>query len=122
MSWFPSFRRLLGVALVMSLVACQDGAPALPSDADVFTAEALRPARPELGAMYERSCMACHGVRSTAPLTGHAASWQARLAKGADTLLQHTRDGMGGMPAMGLCPDCSEQDLRDLITFMSTPQ
>ena len=47
MSWFSIFRRLLGVALVMSLVACQDGAPALPSDADVFTAEALRPARPD---------------------------------------------------------------------------
>ena len=122
MSWFHTLRLLVGTLLMAALAACQNGTPTLPSDADVLAAEALRPARPELAAIYERSCMACHGVRSTAPLTGHAASWQARLAKGGDTLLQHTRDGLGGMPAMGLCPDCSEQDLRDLISFMSMPR
>ncbi len=105
-----------------TLAACQDRAPAPPTDADVLAAEALRPARPELAATYERSCMACHGVRSAAPLTGHAASWQPRLAQGMDTLLKHTREGLRGMPAMGLCPDCGEQDFRDLITFMSTPR
>ncbi len=75
-----------------------------------------------LAATYERSCMACHGMRSAAPLTGHAESWRPRLAQGMDTLLQHTREGLRGMPAMGLCPDCGEQDFRDLITFMSTPR
>ncbi len=105
-----------------TLAACQDRAPAPPTDADVLAAEALRPARPELAATYERSCMACHGVRSAAPLTGHAESWRPRLAQGMDTLLQHTREGLRGMPAMGLCPDCGEQDFRDLITFMSTPR
>lgn len=66
--------------------------------------------------------MACHGVRSAAPLTGHAESWRPRLAQGMDTLLKHTREGLRGMPAMGLCPDCSEQDFSELITFMSTPR
>ena len=105
-----------------TLAACQDRAPTPPSDADVLAAEALRPARPELAATYERSCMACHGVRSAAPLSGHAESWRPRLAQGMDTLLKHTREGLRGMPAMGLCPDCGEQDFRDLITFMSTPR
>ena len=93
-----------------------------PTDAEVLAAEALRPSRPELAVLYERSCMVCHGVRSAAPLTGHAAAWQPRLAQGMDTLLKHTREGVRGMPAMGLCPDCSEPDLRELITFMSTPR
>lgn len=110
------------LAALGTLAACQDRAPAPPNDADVLAAEALRPARPELAATYERSCMACHGVRSAAPLTGHAESWRPRLAQGMDTLLQHTREGLRGMPAMGLCPDCSEQDFSDLITFMSTPR
>lgn len=115
-------RLIAGLALLAALGACHERPPQPPSDADVLAADSLRPARPELAAIYERSCMACHGVRSAAPLTGHAASWQPRLAQGLDTLLKHTREGLRGMPAMGLCQDCSEQDLRDLITFMSTPR
>lgn len=120
------FSRLIAqmslVATLGALAACQDSAPTPPTDADVLAAEALRPARPELAATYERSCMACHGVRSAAPLTGHAESWRPRLAQGMDTLLKHTREGLRGMPAMGLCPDCGDQDFSDLITFMSTPR
>ena len=117
----PAALAMLAAACLLS--ACQDRPAASgPTDADVLAAEALRPERPELAAIYERSCMVCHGVRSAAPLTGHTASWQPRLAQGAETLLKHTREGLRGMPAMGLCPDCSEQDLRDLIIFMSTPR
>ncbi|HYR25856.1 MAG TPA: c-type cytochrome [Aquabacterium sp.] len=109
-------------ALLLALSGCGGSTPSLPSDADVLAAETLRPARPELAALYARSCVACHGVRSAAPLTGHAPSWQPRLQQGPDVLLAHTREGLRGMPAMGLCPDCRDADLRDLITFMSTPR
>lgn len=125
MPLFRQTRFIAGLTLLVALGACQDHPPhppAPPADADVLAADTLRPARPELAAIYERSCIACHGVRSAAPLTGHAASWQPRLAQGMDTLLKHTREGLRGMPAMGLCPDCGEQDFRDLITFMSTPR
>ena len=114
--------RLALWAALGTLVACQERSPTPPTDADVLAAEALRPARADLAATYERSCMACHGVRSAAPLSGHAESWRPRLAQGMDTLLKHTREGLRGMPAMGMCPDCGEQDFRDLITFMSTPR
>lgn len=117
---FPRFIAFL--SLVAALAACQERSPTPPTDTDVLAAEALRPARADLAATYERSCMACHGVRSAAPLTGHAESWRPRLAQGMDTLLKHTREGLRGMPAMGLCPDCSEQDFGDLITFMGTPR
>ncbi len=112
----------VGLAAVVGLSGCSEPPPVPPTDADVLAAERWRPTRPELAALYERSCLACHGVRSAAPLTGHAPSWQARLQQGPDVLLAHTREGLRGMPAMGLCPDCGEQDFRDLITFMSTPR
>ena len=41
------------------------------------------------------------------------------MAKGRDALLRSTIDGMVGMPAMGLCFDCSEQELADAIGHMS---
>lgn len=122
MPLFRQTRLVAGLGLLLALGACQERSPTPPADADVLAAETLRPARPELAAIYERSCMACHGVRSAAPLTGHGPSWQPRLAQDMDTLLKHTREGLRGMPAMGLCPDCGEQDLRDLISFMSTPR
>lgn len=106
-------------ALMLSLVACGPAPVVAPTDADVLAAEQLRPANRELAALYERSCVACHGVRSAAPLTGHAPSWQPRLQQGEEVLLAHTREGMGGMPAMGLCADCSDAQLQDLISFMS---
>lgn len=110
------------LAWSVGLSGCGERASVPPTDADVLAAERLRPARPELAVLYERSCLACHGVRSAAPLTGHAPSWQARLQQGPDVLLAHTREGLRGMPAMGLCPDCSDAELQDLITFMSTPR
>jgi len=122
MPLFRTARLLAGLSLLAALGACHERPPTPPTDADVLAAERLRPARADLAATYERSCMACHGVRSAAPLTGHAESWRPRLAQGMDTLLRHSREGLRGMPAMGLCPDCGEQDLSDLITFMSTPR
>ncbi len=91
----------------------------MPTDQEVLRAESLRPAVPELAAKYERSCLACHGVRGAAPLTGFAPAWAPRLAKGEDVLLAHARDGFNGMPAKGLCSDCSDEDLRGLTRFMS---
>jgi len=105
----------------LTLAACSDQHH-LPTDADVLAAEDLRPASHTLAAKYERSCLACHGVRSTAPLTGFEPHWAPRLAQGMPTLLKHTREGLRGMPAMGLCADCSDDELRALITFMSTPR
>jgi cytochrome c5 len=112
----------LTFGLSFCLSGCQPGVHAPPSDADVMAAEALRPAQAEVAALYERSCMSCHGVRGGAPLTGHGPSWEPRLAQGMDTLVKHTREGLRGMPAMGMCPDCSDRNFQDLIAFMSTPR
>lgn len=112
---------LFGVAMSL-LTACHGSPPVEPSDQDVVHSETLRPADAQLSAIYERSCLTCHGTRSAAPLTGFGPAWTARLDQGKDTLLTHARDGFKGMPAKGLCSDCSDADLRGLIDFMSQAQ
>jgi len=42
-----------------------------------------------------------------------------RIAQGPDTLLDHTINGYNGMPPMGLCVQCSEEQFLGLISFMS---
>lgn len=75
-----------------------------------------------LAQLYGASCRQCHANPAAgAPLTGDAAAWEARLAKGMDTLLEHSINGFQGMPPMGMCMQCSEEEFRALIAFMSTP-
>ena len=105
-------------ALALLLGGCGAGTPATPTDADVRAAEAKRPRDPQLAAKYERSCLLCHGVRSGAPLVGFEPAWKARMAQGEATLLAHVREGFNAMPAMGLCTDCSDTELRQLIDFV----
>jgi cytochrome c5 len=69
---------------------------------------------------YNRSCFSCHqGGIAGAPRFGDAEAWAPRIAKGPALLLANTRTGIPpGMPAMGLCSSCTEQDLIDVIDFM----
>ncbi len=74
----------------------------------------------EQQARYSRTCGLCHGVDGTgAPAPQDQRSWQARNAQGMTALLDHTINGYGGMPPMGLCMDCSQDDLAAFIQFMS---
>ncbi len=71
-------------------------------------------------AVYERYCFSCHAAGvAGAPKTGDADMWAPRLAKGMDQLLRSTVDGMDpGMPARGLCSDCSDEQLLAAIDYM----
>lgn len=101
---------------------CLAGCGAGSSSLTPAQSRALTPADPDLAALYTASCKACHTVpASRAPMTGSARAWGVRMNKGMDRLLENTISGYKGMPPMGLCSDCSESDLRDLISFMATP-
>jgi len=113
---------LLCASLLATLAACGSDLPVEPTEQDVARAETLRPKDARLAEQYERACLTCHATRSAAPLTGFAPAWKPRLAQGMDVLLAHARDGYKGMPAKGLCSDCSDTDLRGLIAFMSQAQ
>lgn len=111
---------LLAAALILG---CGE-APAPASATDRLSTELQAsqrlPADPQLAALYQRSCQACHAVAATgAPLTGDDSAWAPRLAQGMDTLLNHVVDGFGGMPPLGLCMDCSAEEFAALISFMS---
>ena len=116
--WARTLCALVWVACA-GLSACGNDKPAEPTEQDVARAETLRPSDATLAERYERACLTCHATRSAAPLSGFAPAWQPRLAQGLDVLVTHARDGFKGMPAKGLCSDCSDADLRGLIVFMS---
>ena len=73
--------------------------------------------------LYETSCTICHsGGVGDAPKSFDTAAWEERLAKGKDVLLNHAISGYKGMPPLGMCSDCTQEDLLDLIDYMSKEQ
>ncbi|WP_342075005.1 c-type cytochrome [Yoonia sp. SS1-5] len=96
-------------------------APAPPTLDQIAFAETATPSDAELAAVYDRSCRACHALDGGgAPLTGHAADWRARAEErgGLRALTVSAIEGYENMPGMGLCNDCSEGQIVDLIEFM----
>lgn len=52
--------------------------------------------------LYQTRCFACHGTgAANAPILGDKAAWEARIAKGADTLLINAINGFNAMPPRG---------------------
>jgi len=83
----------------------------------------MGPAGVEQPPQYAASCGACHAYAvAGAPKTGDAAQWEPRLAKGMEALVSSVKNGLGVMPAGGMCTTCSDDDHKALITYMSTPQ
>ncbi len=110
---------LCGAALV--LAACgsgQDGKPAAPA-----TAAAAPPppaASPAIQKIYDTTCSNCHGKPGTgAPPAGDAKAWAPRLAQGREIVLGHIINGYKGMPPMGMCMQCAEDDFVAVTEYMS---
>lgn len=116
-------RLLLILTLALGLAACGQGGDnrsATEMREVEGAARAMTLADPVLAEKYDRSCRGCHTVlASGAPLAGDEVSWAPRLRQGEDTLLTHTQEGVGGMPPLGMCPDCSLDEFRALIRFMA---
>lgn len=104
---------------VALLGACGQEAPPPPAPA---TVTAAAPADPKLAKLYTQTCKACHtSPGSGAPQAGDRAAWEPRLAQGMATLVEHTVSGFKGMPPLGSCMDCSEQEFEALIRYMAAP-
>lgn len=74
---------------------------------------------PEQMQLLSHNCLQCHAVAHTgAPLLGDTQAWQARMQKGREQILRNSIEGVGGMPPMGYCSACTEQDMQTLIDFM----
>lgn len=70
---------------------------------------------------YNESCAACHDSGAlNAIKKGDSAKWQQLIKqKGMPALISSVKNGMIQMPAGGLCEDCSNDDYRKLIEYMS---
>ncbi len=69
--------------------------------------------------IFNKSCTACHSTGAAgAPKVGAAADWSARIDQGMDTLYANAVNGIRGMPAKGLCMDCSEDEIKATVDYM----
>lgn len=77
-------------------------------------------AQAEPPAKYNMFCIACHGTGAAgAPKTGDKAAWEPRMAAGVDAMVASSKKGKNAMPPMGLCNDCTDAELKEIIEFMA---
>jgi cytochrome c5 len=74
----------------------------------------------DVAGTYQMRCFACHGTGAAgAPVLGDADAWGERMAKGMETVMANAINGIGAMPARGLCMDCTDEHIEALITYMA---
>ena len=105
---------------VFLLAACgsgQDGKSPAPATAPATPPVAASPA---IQKIYDTTCQNCHGKPGTgAPQTGDIQAWAPRVAQGREIVLNHIINGYKGMPPMGMCMQCSEDDFVAVAEYMS---
>ena len=69
--------------------------------------------------VYQQVCASCHtsGIM-TATKLGDASAWQARLAKGKETLYVNAINGIGAMPAKGGRADMADDAIRAAVDYL----
>ncbi|MCL1141061.1 c-type cytochrome [Shewanella pneumatophori] len=71
-------------------------------------------------AVYDKACQVCHSMGvAGAPKSHDAAAWEPRLGKGMDALVSSVKSGLNAMPPGGMCTDCSDEDYKNAIEYMS---
>lgn len=69
---------------------------------------------------YNSSCTFCHTSGAAgAPKAHNEAAWKPLMAKGMGILVKHVKEGYNAMPPKGMCNDCSDDEYRALIEYMS---
>ena len=69
--------------------------------------------------VYNQACMACHASGAAgAPKHRIKADWSARLAAGMETVYANAINGIGAMPAKGLCMTCSDDEIKAAVDHM----
>ena len=72
---------------------------------------------------YQRACHVCHATGvANAPKVHDPEAWKPRLDKGMDALVESIKNGLNAMPPGGMCADCTDEDYKALIKYMSTPK
>ena len=70
--------------------------------------------------LFVNNCAQCHTRQETgAPFIGVQGDWAEAVARGEDAMLVNVVEGIRGMPPLGYCSACTEQDFRVLIRMMA---
>lgn len=69
--------------------------------------------------VYNSACAGCHATGAAgAPKFADSGAWADRIGKGIDTLYTNALNGINGMPAKGLCMDCSEDEIKATVDYL----
>ena len=69
--------------------------------------------------VYDTACTTCHAIAlAGAPKFGDRVSWGERANEDLDHLVETVTNGLGGMPPMGMCMDCSQEELTNAVQYM----
>ncbi len=69
--------------------------------------------------IFNTNCSACHTTGAAdSPRMGNLEEWAPRIEKGLETLYDHAINGFNGMPAKGMCMDCSNDELHATVDYI----
>ncbi|MCA8864236.1 MULTISPECIES: c-type cytochrome [unclassified Halomonas] len=72
--------------------------------------------------IYGNVCSACHESGAAgAPIRGDEEAWAERTEQGFATLLEHSINGIGAMPARGGNPNLSDEEMEAATAYMVEP-
>ena len=71
--------------------------------------------------IYNTACVACHGSGILgAPRLNNANDWQPRIdERGFDGVWQNAINGYNAMPPRGTCANCSDEEIRAAVKYMT---
>jgi len=69
--------------------------------------------------VYTNACATCHSIGlAGAPKFADLASWGDRPDEGIEHLTEQVKNGLNGMPPMGMCMDCADEELTAAVQYM----
>jgi len=69
--------------------------------------------------VYKTACTTCHSIGlAGAPKFGDKSTWGNRQDKGIEALVVSVMNGLNGMPKMGLCMDCTKEEMNLAVDYM----
>ena len=110
------YDELVNSRLSSSIAVCLEGQAC--GQAAAMTVAAVGGAR-TAESIYTTGCATCHDAGiAGAPMMGDKAAWQTRQAKGYEMLVNNAYNGINGMPAKGLCTDCTKEEIGIAVQYM----
>ena len=70
--------------------------------------------------LYDLYCTACHAVDASGAPQAFTDEWEDVLDKGMTETVNNAIAGVGNMPAMGTCNECTPEDIEALVRYMAT--